>query len=331
MRSETWLCTAALVLALSAPAFAQTASPRLLPSAAAAYGEYQSEVSTIQVAPFKSAAELDKALDKFGAQNADQLSSGWVSYSAMVAAQDKEFAAAVRDIDSYYGRDRVMTGMRNDIGYARTLKGGENALQNALAVNSKDAGRINSAADFVKKQAYDLQKVTWGKSRLPDAKATATKLKANAKTVKPIADSAQKLFAGPDLNLVLASAQGQSQNASVWDKISVFTASAPASALSTLVPGSASSSSALKVDPKREGTANRIVTLAAFHVLEADATNKNDVQAAMKDKPTFECIDWSQLQLQACVSAAYTRADLSFCLAEHAIGDAGQCFSGVSK
>jgi hypothetical protein len=332
MRSETWLCTAALVLALSTPAFAQTASPRLLPSAAAAYGEYQSEVSSVQSAPFKGAAELDKALTTFGAQNADQLSSGWISYSAMVAAQDKEFAAAVRDIDSYYGRDRVMTGMRNDIGYARSLKGGESALQSALAVNSKDAARINSAADFVKKQAYDLQKVTWGKSRLPDAKATATKLKANAKTVKPVTDAAQKLFAGPDLNLVLASAQGASQNASVWDKISVFTASAPATALSTLVPGSgSSSSSALKVDPKRESTANRIVTLAAFHVLEADTTNKDDVKAAMKDKQTFECIDWSQLQLQACVSAAYTRADLSFCLAEHAIGDAGQCFSGVTK
>lgn len=330
MRSETWLCTATLALALAAPAFAQNASPRLLPSAAAAYGEYQSEVSTIQAAPLKSAAELDKALDKFGAQNADQLSSGWVSYSAMVAAQDKEFAAAVRDIDSYYGRDRVMTGMKNDVGYARTLKGGEAALQSALAVNSKDAGRISSAAAFVKKQAYDLQNVAWGKARMPDAKGAATKLKVNAKTVKPVTDAAQKLFAGPDLSLVLASAQGQSQNASVWDKISVFTASAPASALSTLVPGSGSSS-ALKVDPKREGTANRIVTLAAFHVLEADATNKDEVKAAMNDKPTFECIDWSQLQLQACVSAAYTRADLSFCLAEHAIGDAGQCFSGVTK
>ena len=325
MRSETWLCTAALALALAAPAFAQNASPRLLPSAAAAYGEYQSEVSTIQAAPLKSASELDKALDKFGAQNADQLSSGWVSYSAMVAAQDKEFAAAVRDIDSYYGRDRVMTGIKNDVGYARTLKGGESALQSALAVNSKDAGRISSAAAFVKKQAYDLQNVAWGKARMPDAKGTASKLKVNAKTVKPVTDAAQKLFAGPDLNLVLASAQGQSQNASVWDKISVFTASAPAAALSSLTPG-AGSSSALKVDPKRESTANRIVTLAAFHVLEADSTNNNDVQAAMKDKPTFECIDWSQLQLQACVSAAYTRADLSFCLAEHAIGDAGQCF-----
>ena len=330
MRSETWLCTAALALALATPAFAQNASPRLLPSAAAAYGEYQSEVSSIQSAPLKGAAELDKALNTFGAQNPDQLSSGWIAYSAMVAAQDKEFAAAVRDIDSFYGRERVVTGMRNDVGYARTLKGGESALQSALAVNSKDASRISSAAAFVKEQAYKLQDVAWGKTRLKDAGSTATQLKVNAKTVKPVADAAQKLFAGPDLNLVLASAQGQSQNASVWDKISVFTASAPAAALSTLVPGGGSSS-AMKVEPKREGTANRIVTLAAFHVLEAENTNKEDVKTAMKDKPTFECIDWSQLQLQACVSAAYTRADLSFCLAEHAIGDAGQCFSSVAK
>jgi hypothetical protein len=249
----------------------------------------------------------------------------------MVAAQDKEFAAAVRDIDSYYGRDRVMTGMRNDVGYARTLKGGEAALQSALAVNSRDASRISSAAAFVKDQAYKLQDVAWGKSRIKDAGNTATKLKASAKTTKPVAEAAQKLFAGPDLNLVLASAQGQAQKSSVWDKISVFTASAPAAALNTLVPGTTASSSAMKVNPRREGTANRIVTLAAFHVLEAEKTNTSDVKAAMKDAPTYECIDWSQLQLQACVSAAYTRADLSFCLAEHAIGDAGQCFAGVSK
>ena len=331
MRSETWLCAAALTLILATPAFAQTASPRLLPSAAAAYGEYQSEVSTIQSTPLKSSNELDKALNTFGAQNPDQLSSGWIAYSAMVAAQDKDFAAAVRDIDGYYGRERVMTGMRNDVGYARTLKGGEKALQNALAVNSKDAGRISSAAAFVKDQAYKLQDVTWGKSRLKDAGGVAGKLKVNAKTVKPVTDAAQKLFAGPDLNVVLASAQGQGADTSVWDEISVFTASAPAAALNTLVPGGVGSSSALKVEPKRESTANRIVTLAAFHVLEADATNKDDVKAAMKDKPTFDCIDWSQLQLQACVSAAYTRADLSFCLAEHAIGDAGACFSNVAK
>jgi len=331
MRSETWLCATALALAFATPAFAQTpaaSSPRLLPSAAAAYGEYQSEVSSIQSAPLKSANELDSALNTFGTQNPDQLSSGWIAYSAMIAAQEKDFAVAVKDIDAYYGRDRVMTGMRNDVGYARTLKGGEKALQGALQANSRDASRISSAAAFVKDQAYKLQDVAWGKSRLKDAGGTANKLKVSAKTVKPITDAAQKLFAGPDLNVVLASASA-APSSSVWDKISVFTASAPAAALSTLTPGA--SSSAMKVDPKRESTANRIVTLAAFHVLEADSTNKDDVKAAMKDKPTYDCIDWSQLQLQACVSAAYTRADLSFCLAEHAIGDAGACFSNVAK
>ncbi len=331
MRSEFRLCAAALTLALAVPAYAQSADqPRILPSAAAHYGEYQSEVSGIQSKPLQSAPELDKALDTFGAQNPDQLSSGWVAYSAMIAAQDKDFAAAVKDIDAYYGRDRVMTGMRNDVGYARTLKGGDKALQVALSANSRDASRISSAAAFVKEQAYKLQDVAWGKSRLKDAGGTANQLKLNAKTVRPITDAAAKLFAGPDLGVVLASSANNTGSQSVWDKISVFTASAPAAALSQIAPG-IGQSSAMKVDPKRESTANRIVTLAAFHVLEADKSNKDDVKAAMKDKPTFDCIDWSQLQLQACVSAAYTRADLSFCLAEHAIGDAGACFQGVAK
>jgi len=326
MRSTTGLAAVALALALSAPAFAQSAEPRVLPSAAAHYGQYQGDVTAIQAAPLKSGKELDTALNTFGAQNPDQLSSGWIAYSAMVAAQDKDFAAAVKDIDAYYGRERVMTGFRNDVAYARTLKGGEAALQDALSANSRDAGRISSAAAFVKDQAYKLQDVAWGKARLPNASGVANGLKATSKTVRPVADAAQKLFAGPDLGIVLSNAHGEK---SVWDKVSIL-ASAPTAALTTAGVISAPAAP-MKVDPKREGTANRIVTLAAFHVLEAEKTNKDDVKTAMKDKQTFDCIDWSQLQLQACVSAAYTRADLSFCLAEHAIGDAGQCFSEVTK
>ncbi len=330
MRATAWTSACAAALLCVPVAAAQTPAPqsRLLPSTAAAYADYQGEVTGIRAAPLKSADELDKALNTFGAQNPDQLSNGWISYSAMVAAQDKEFADAVKDIDGYYGRDRVVTGMRNDPGYARTLKGGEKALQTALTVNSRDASRISSAAAFVKEQAYKLQDVTWGKSRLKDASGVATKLKVNAKTTKPIADAAAKFFAAPDLNANIASAS-TTQSSSIWDKISLITASAPAAAVAAIPLPSASSS--MKVDPKREGTANRIVTLAAFHVLEAENGHRDDVTGAMKDKPTYDCIDWSQLQLQACVSAAYTRADLSFCLAEHAIGDAGQCFASVAK
>ncbi len=336
MRPEAWLSSAALFAALVLPlsATAQTPeedSPRVLQSAAAAYAEYQGEVSNISKKPLGGEKELDTALDTFGGQNANQLSSGWISYSALIASQNEEFAASIRDIDGFYGRDRVMTGMRNDVGYARTLPGGENALQMALAVNQKDAGRISSAAAFVKDQAYKLQDVSWGKQRLRNADATVNKLKVSSTTVRPIADAAQKFFATPDLDIVLASANATAHQESVWDKISLFTASAPAAALSTIQPVTTAQHTSMRVDPRREGTANRIVTLAAFQVLDAAKTNESDVKAAMKDRPTHDCIDWSQVQLRACVSAAYTRADLSFCLAEHAIGDQGACFAGVTK
>jgi hypothetical protein len=307
----------------------QAPSPGVVRGAAAAYADYQGQVSDIRAKPLSGADQLDKALDTFGAQNPDQLSNGWIAYSAMVAAQNKEFGAAVKDIDAYYGRERVLNGMRNDVGYARSLKGGEAALQSALVVNSQDSSRISSAAAFVKEQAYKLQDIAWGKSRLKDAGGAANHLKISARTTRPIAETAQKFFAGPDLNAMLVSANAGSQG-SIWDKVSMITASAPAAALATVKPATAPAPT-MHVDPKREGTANRIVTLAALHVLDAEKGNTDDVKAAMKDKPTYDCIDWSQLQLQACVSAAYTRADLSFCLAEHAIGETGGCFANVAR
>ncbi len=345
MRTETWLSSTAIaIVALFLPtaASAQTPetkqesikeekAPRVLQSAAAAYAEYQGEVSNISSSPIAGEKDLDQALDTFGGQNADQLSSGWISYSALIASRNDEFAASIRDIDSFYGRDRVMTGMKNDIGYARGLPGGEHALQMALAVNSKDASRISSAAGFVKDQAYKLQDVSWGKKRLRNPGDTVSKLKLSAATTRPIADAAQKFFATPDLDLVLASAASTSDKESVWDKISLFTASAPASALSAIAPVAPARATSLRVQPKREATANRIVTLAAFEVLEAAKTHEKDVKTAIKDRPTHDCIDWSQVQLRACVSAAYTRADLSFCLAEHAIGDQGACFAEVTN
>jgi hypothetical protein len=345
MRSEFKFCAAALALAaLAAPmAISQTpATPtpdkRILPTAAAGYAEYQGEVSNIMSKELKSASELDKALNTFGGPNPAQLSSAWISYSAILAAQNKEFVDAVRDIDSYYGRERVMTGMRNDVGYARTLKGGEAALQSALAINSKDTARISSAGAFVKEQSYKLQNVAWGKSKVKDPTGSIKALKASANAVRPVTDAAQKMFAGPDLNAMLASVAASPSNAgSIWDKVSVFAASAPGTAFSAISPVAPAQSS-LKVDPKYLGTANRMVTLAAFHAIEADKSNANDVKAAMTDSMSVTCLEEAQMQLLSCVSAAHIRSDLTFCLARHGlklpgedVRSMGGCFSEIAK
>ncbi len=72
------------------------------------------------------------------------------------------------------------------------------------------------------------------------------------------------------------------------------------------------------------GTANRMVTLAAFHAIEADKTNTSDVKAAMNDSMSVTCLEEAQMQLMSCVSAAHIRSDLTFCLARHGLQAAGR-------
>ena len=82
MRLKTWLLTCAIATVLPISALAQTPStpsPSIVRGAAAAYADYQGQVSDIRAKPLAGADQLDKALDTFGAQNPDQLSSGWVS------------------------------------------------------------------------------------------------------------------------------------------------------------------------------------------------------------------------------------------------------------
>ena len=49
---------------------------------AAVYATYQSEVTDVKTKPLGSASDIDHALNSLGGHNPDQLSQGWISYSA---------------------------------------------------------------------------------------------------------------------------------------------------------------------------------------------------------------------------------------------------------
>ena len=80
-------------------AFSITPAPDPLSSAAAVYATYQSDVSDIEQHKFENVEGIQEALTDLGSQNAEQLSRGWIAYSALVASQSPEFRAAVRDVD----------------------------------------------------------------------------------------------------------------------------------------------------------------------------------------------------------------------------------------
>ncbi len=164
MRTRTRFLATALVLAVAAPiAISQApttpesaqAGTRMLPSTAASYADYQGNVTQVMSKELGSAAELNKHIQSFGSVNINQLSSGWISYGAILAAQNPDFAKDVRESDAAYGRERAMAYFSGSPTWARSFKGADAALQAALTVNAHETARISSAGAFMKKQSYE--------------------------------------------------------------------------------------------------------------------------------------------------------------------------------
>lgn len=339
MRNRTKIYALMAVLAVAAPVAISQApdtpeaaeSARLLHANAAAYADYQGKVSDIMVNKLGSSKDLEAALESFAAPNVNQLSSSWVSYSGILATQNAELAKSIRESEAAYGRERVMLGLQRDLGYARTLKGGEDALQSILTSTSRDAGRVSSAGVFVKEQSYTMQRLAWGKEKVRNKDAAVSALKVSSRAAKPVTDAMQKLFAGPDLNVMLASMTASPNAAeNLWDKVAVVAASAPGKAFTTVSPVAVSQSK-LDVAPEFKGTANRMVTLAALHALDADKTDSEQFTATMNDPTSLMCLEAAQVEMWGCLSAAGSRDEQAFCLARYGLrvpGDRNRSIAG---
>jgi len=326
------LAVAAPVAISQGPEAPEVAQPsRLLHANAGAYADYQGKVSEIMVNKLGGTKDLETALESFGAPNVNQLSSSWVAYSGILAAQNAELAKSIRESEAAYGRELVLLGLQRDLGYARTLKGGEDALQSILASTSRDAGRVSSAGAFVKEQSYTMQRLAWGKEKVKNKDAAVSALKVSSRASKPVTDAMQKLFAGPDLNVMLASMSATPNAAeNLWDKVSVIAASAPGKAFSTVSPV-AIASPKLEVAQEFRNTANRMVTLAALHALDADRTNGEQFTATMNDPTSLTCLEAAQIEMYGCLSAAGTRDEQAFCLARYGLrvpGDKNRSIAG---
>ncbi len=291
---------------------------------AAVYATYQSEVTDVKTKPLGSAGDIDNALNSLGGHNPDQLSQGWISYSALIASQDAEYRAAVRDIADFYGRDAMMTGLANDVRYARTLSGGDNAVSAALAATEADSRRLTSAAAFVKEQAYSLQASGWAKAKIGNSGAKATTLDKIQKAGIPASQPLVNAFSAADIDGVLVQA-GVPGAPSLWDNVS-----GAASAVRFPV----AVTSGLKLNRKRvkygkEPIADQIATLAAFRVMGSEAATPAQMSSAMSERETRGCMNMANLNLQQCVAAANQQYEVPFCIGEHALADVGKCIGGV--
>jgi hypothetical protein len=310
-------------LGLAAGASAQGSDP--ISDTAAVYATYQSEVTVVKEKPLSSAGDIDHALTSLGGHNPDQLSKGWIAYSALIASQDPEYRAAVRDIESFYGREALESGMRNDVRYARTLGGGDNAVSAALMATEADSRRLNSAAAYVKEQAYSLQAAGWAKAKIGNSGAKARKLDSSQSAGIPAKLGLVTAMNAADFDSVLLQA-GASGAPSLWDSVSGAASAIrfPAAVKSGLT------GNRKRVKFGKEPIADQIATLAAYRVLGSSTEkNSSQINSAMAERETKGCLNMANLNLQQCVAAANQQYEVPFCIGEHALSDVGKCIGGV--
>ncbi len=298
-----------------------SAPSNVITSAATTYATYQGDVAKVKQRALSSQSDIEQNLDALGGHNAGKLTSGWMSYSALVAAQNREFANSVREIESYYGRERFMNGLRKSPAYATSLKGGDKALQSALAAAVSDANHINSAASFLESQEATLQNQSWVKERIRDGAERASRLKSMTYSGRPASSSARDMLSSSNLGTLLSQA-GQSN---AWDRATRIATNAPISAISSLTQRRYS------VNPARSETANHMASLAAFEIIGAANTSDAGVAKAMNDRKAKDCFEFAQLQLNGCVRSQSDHYGLQACMRKHAVSDIGKCVGDVAR
>ena len=311
------------VAGLAGGSIAQAKDP--VSEKAAVYMTYQSDADEVGDNPFKSSGDIDAALATLGSYNADQLTRGWISYSALVASQDPDFRANVRDIEAFYGRDRVVNSFASGGGYARSLKGGDDAVGAAIAVTDEDLARLYSNAAIVKEQGYSLQGYGWAKSRIRDGSKRAE----NVKLLQGKGQAADNLILAA---LVAPSTTPLSDTNAAGVTTAVATASDVATAvrLPSFLTGGFTGGKK-KVKYGKEPVANQIASVAALRILGADSVEEAKLSRVMLEPTVQSCMKMQNLQLQGCVAGVGQEFEVPHCISQHALAEIADCLGAVYK
>ena len=308
----------------SAPATSYKPGP--LELRAMDYIRFREDISMIESMPFDNESITREAHKKLGGYDAWALSSGWMAYAALIAADTPEFAAALRE--DILGpeeernkkkkkkrrkkrkknepaplteRDAFLAKLAADPRYPKTLPGADKAVAAVMATLRDDNLRVRALGENFKSKAYSMQKTRWGKKRLnsgQDRIAEATYYRESRPGISM-----------PTLNVVEengVSKPGIMSAPGNWSPDWGHEGSRSA----TMAAGS-------------DVIMDRILHLAARYAV--GSLNDKLLTTYAKNKKAEQCLSLSKLKLDGCIAATRSPYEEAFCLGEHAINDIAKC------
>ena len=304
----------AVTIGLNASSLAQPTNVSL-ENQASAYIQFREDVAEIEATPFTSAEVTRAAHRLLAAHNSDDLSSGWVAYSALLVAETEAFSKGIRDqVKSrkrkkgtrLKGRDALLANLSEDASFARTLPGANEAIERVLTMTVNDGARIMSLGESFKTQAYSMQKTKWGKKRI----SSGTQRLSEAQS-----------FAN-DRVLAPAPMLQSTEKGGVWTPLLAEPGTAWSPQWGEGDAGAAS------LGKNADVIMDRVLNLAARYSI--DALNPKFVEVYAKNTKSDRCLSLSVLTLKQCIAATRMPYEEAFCLGEHGLNDVAGCIGWVA-
>ena len=337
MRSFAVWTTTAAVAFFGVTAYAQTTpaaqtAPAAAPAsgdlqtAIASYAAYQNDVTELRAAQISNNDALERALDRVGRHNKDDMTRGWVGYGSQVAAQSPAFVQGVRDAAAYYGRDAVIWAISADPSYARGLRGGQEVTRMLLDTVEADSARVISVADRYQELAYSMQRQRWANSVAPGQAARLQRVRAlgvAGAAAPALPDGMAPRLTAATLSIAPNSDPGSLGGRQFWDNVR--------GGSHANVVAVSSNPTVWRVNLTRGMALDRMAAVAALQALDATTANQSAVSQLLNDPRSRDCFEMAQLQLYQCMSAAHFRYENAFCLGQHGLRDVGVCMGAVGQ
>jgi hypothetical protein len=281
---------------------------------AAGYISFREDVAAVEAIPFNSAQVTREAHRRLSAHQSKALSSGWVAYAALVAADTPAFAESLqgelrtgKSYEGLKGKDAFFAKLSQDPTYARRLKGADAAASRVLAMTAADSARVKVLGDAFKTQAYAMQKTTWGKGKIAAPSTRLDEADAYARG-RPEA-SAPDLPALTEKGVTAPMLAGASEAwGADWGK---------------------KASASQSVEPDAQVIMDRVLNLAARYAV--GGLNEKTVDVYARNDRADQCLSMTTLTLRQCIAATRAPYEEAFCLGEHALNDVARCVSWVAE
>ncbi|MBD0426273.1 hypothetical protein [Aquisalinus flavus] len=292
--------------AYAQPVSAATLSTPLEKSAIK-YVEFRGDLGLIEGSTIDSESAMRDAHMRLASHDPDALSSGWVAYAALVAADTPEFAKAIQEsVATPEAKTAFLARMRMEPRSIRELPGADKAIEAVMMMAARDATKINSLGQSFIDRAYSMQNAAWAKKKLSEGMSRVYEARDYAATRERAGTPVLPAYVSAGVQLPALAQTTDREWQATWSN-------------EEAVP---------QINPRATPIIDRVLVLAVRYSV-GEVTDPV-VDGYAKSDQSRRCLNMAMLNFDQCIAATRTAYEEAFCIGEHGLNDVSGCLGWVA-